>query len=52
MDLASKVVGSSRVGVKHQITLSAQAMEVLKLEVGDYILFVRDDGRVLIKKAD
>jgi len=48
----SKALGTSKVTVKHQITLPAKVLEVLRLEPADYVAFVKSDGSVLLKKVE
>ena len=48
-EMTPKGLGASRVGNKNRVTLSPEVMKLLKLELGDYIAFVRSDGFVILK---
>jgi hypothetical protein len=50
--MAPKVLGSAKVRVKNQITLSTEVAKLLKLELGDYVAFVKSDGFVILKKVE
>lgn len=47
-----KILGMSTVSGKHQIVVTREVFEKLKLSVGDKILWVEDEGRVYVKKAE
>jgi len=51
-ELKPKALGTAKVRVKNQITLSTEVVKLLKLELGDYVAFVRSDGFVLVKKVE
>lgn len=47
-----KILGMSRVSVKHQIVITQEAFEKLGLDVGDRILLIEENGKIFIKKAE
>jgi hypothetical protein len=51
-ELKPKALGTAKVRVKNQITLSTEVAKLLKLELGDYVAFVRSDGFVILKKVE
>lgn len=46
-----KVLGTSRVTRRFQITLVKQVRDLLEIQEGDLIIFIRHKDSVLIKKA-
>lgn len=45
-----KVLGTSKVGPKHRITLVKPVQERLKVKIGDLIIFIEDEkGNILLK---
>ncbi len=46
-----KVVGKSTVTGKHQLTLPKSVREFLRAENGDLIVFIKDHGRILVKRG-
>ena len=51
-EMMPKALGTAKVRVKSQITLSPEVIRLLKLEVGDYVAFVRSVGFVILKKVE
>jgi len=47
-----KTLGDSKLSSKFQITIPRTVREFLKVEAGNLILFIKDDGNVLIKKGE
>jgi len=46
----SLTLGSSKVGARGQVTIPKKARDEFGLEPGDVIVFVKEDGNLLIKK--
>ena len=51
-EMMPKALGTAKVRVKSQITLSPEVIRLLKLELGDYVAFVRNVGFVILKKVE
>jgi AbrB family looped-hinge helix DNA binding protein len=47
-----RTIGDSKLSSKFQATIPKSVREFLKLEAGDLILFVRDDGSILLKRGE
>ena len=45
----SKIVGSSRVTTRYQITIPRQVREKLEINAGDVVAFVEEDGNYSIR---
>ena len=48
----AKALGTAKVRVKNQITLSTEVVRLLHLELGDYVAFLKSDGFVILKKVE
>lgn len=48
----SKLLDSKKVMQESRVSLSKQVREYLTLEVGDYIMFIEENGRIYLKKAE
>lgn len=44
-----RLLGSSKITARHQVTLPEDAMKILKIKEGEVIAFVEEDGKVIIK---
>jgi len=49
--LIDSILGMSRLSPKFQVTISKDAREKFKLRAGDKILFIEEDGKLVIKKG-
>jgi AbrB family looped-hinge helix DNA binding protein len=47
-----KALGDSKLSAKYQVTIPKRVRELLKLDVHDLVLFVVDNGNVLLKKGE
>jgi len=47
-----KTLGDSKLSSKSQVTIPKIVRELLRVEAGDLVLFVKDNGNVLIKKGE
>lgn len=47
-----KTLGDSKLSSKFQVTIPRTVRAFLKTEAGDLILFIKDDGNVLLKKGE
>jgi AbrB family looped-hinge helix DNA binding protein len=45
-----QILGSSKVGARGQVTVPKKARERFNLATGDVILFIEEDGKLIIKK--
>jgi len=46
-----KILGLSKLSAKYQVTIPKDARERFNLHVGDRILFVEEDGKLILKKG-
>lgn len=46
-----KVLGTSKLTRKFQVTVPKSAREILELETGDLLVFVKDDGKIIVKRG-
>ncbi len=46
-----QVVGKSTITGKHQLTLPKSVREFLRAENGDLIVFIKDHGRIVVKRG-
>jgi len=47
----NKILGLSKLSAKFQVTIPKDARERFNLNVGDRILFVEEDGKLVLKKG-
>jgi len=45
-----QILGSSKIGTRGQVTIPKEAREEFTLRSGDIILFVNENGKLVIKK--
>ena len=50
MDL--KILGTSKIGTRGQVTIPKEAREKFNLKPGNIVLFIEKDGRLMIVKGD
>lgn len=46
-----KTLGSAKISTKGQVTIPARARAKFDLEVGDIILFLEEDGELILRKG-
>lgn len=46
-----RILGTTRVGPKYRITIIKKAQEKLEVNVGDVIIFLEQDGEIVIRPA-
>lgn len=46
-----EVLGKSTITGKYQLTLPKNVRELLGADNGDFIVFLKDEGRVLVKRG-
>jgi AbrB family looped-hinge helix DNA binding protein len=46
-----KQLGAAKILPKGQVTIPVEARRVMKLDVGDYVVFEEEDGRLVLSKA-
>jgi len=44
------LLGSSKIGTRGQITIPKKAREKFSLKTGDIVIFVEENGKLLIKR--
>ena len=44
----SKILGSSKVSVRYQVTIPEEVRELLKIKSGQTIGFVEEDGKICV----
>jgi AbrB family looped-hinge helix DNA binding protein len=44
------ILGSAKVGTRGQVTIPKKARDEFLLKRGDVVLFVKEDGKLVIKK--
>ncbi len=44
------ILGSSRIGTRGQITIPKKAREKFHLKTGDIVIFVEENGKLIIRK--
>jgi len=50
--LKGKVLGSAKIMTKGQVTIPKAVRERFNLNVGDVVLFIEEDGKLLLKKGE
>lgn len=46
-----KTLGAAKISTKGQVTIPAEARKRFNLNVGDLILFIEEDGKLVLKKG-
>jgi len=49
--MKTKTLGAAKLSTKGQVTVPADARRKFDLNVGDLILFIEEDGKLLLKKG-
>ena len=44
----AKIIGSSKVTKRYQVTIPDEARKILKISIGDTLAFVEENGRVFV----
>jgi len=47
----AKTLGSAKLSTKGQVTIPVAARNKFKLEIGDLILFLEEDGKLVLRKG-
>jgi AbrB family looped-hinge helix DNA binding protein len=47
-EIMAKIIGSSKVTKRYQVTIPNEARKILKISVGDTLAFVEENGKVFI----
>ena len=45
----AKILGSSKVTVRYQITVPEDVRKIMKIEAGQTLAFVDEDGKIVLK---
>ncbi|MEM2027550.1 MAG: AbrB/MazE/SpoVT family DNA-binding domain-containing protein [Candidatus Bathyarchaeia archaeon] len=46
-----KTLGAAKISTKGQVTIPAEARRRFNLNVGDLVLFIEEDGKLILKKG-
>ena len=49
--MKEKTLGAAKLSTKGQVTVPADARRKFNLNVGDLILFIEEDGKLVLKKG-
>jgi AbrB family looped-hinge helix DNA binding protein len=49
--LIERTLGATKLSTKGQVTIPVDARRRFKLEVGDLILFIEEDGKLILRKG-
>jgi AbrB family looped-hinge helix DNA binding protein len=49
--MKAKTLGAAKLSTKGQVTVPADARRKFDLNVGDLILFIEEDGKLVLKKG-
>jgi AbrB family looped-hinge helix DNA binding protein len=49
--LTGKVLGACKISTKGQVTIPSDARKRFQLTVGDLILFIEEDGKLILRKG-
>ena len=47
-DNMAKIVGSSKITKRYQVTIPEEARKILKISIGDTLAFIEENGRVFV----
>ena len=45
-----RILGSSKIGKRGQVTIPKKAREDFRLNIGDIVVFIKDNERLIVKK--
>ena len=49
--MASKMLGSAKLSTKGQVTIPVAARQKFNLKIGDIILFLEENGKLVLRKG-
>jgi len=49
--LKERILGTAKISTKAQVTVPVEVRRKFKLEVGDLVVFLEEDGRIVLRKA-
>jgi len=49
--LTAKTLGACKLSTKGQVTVPSEARKRFKLNVGDLIVFIEEDGKLVLRKG-
>jgi AbrB family looped-hinge helix DNA binding protein len=45
----AKILGASKVTVRYQVTVPEEVRKIMKIKVGQTLVFAEEDGRIILK---
>lgn len=49
--MKERILGTAKISTKAQVTIPVEVRKKFKLEIGELLVFVEEDGRLLLRKA-
>ena len=49
--MAREILGTSSMSHKHQVTIPKKAVEKFKIKTGETLVFVEEDGKLVLRKG-
>ena len=49
--LKERILGTAKISTKAQVTVPVEVRKKFKLEIGDLIVFLEEDGKIVLRKA-
>jgi AbrB family looped-hinge helix DNA binding protein len=50
-DLRERILGTAKISTKAQVTIPVEVRKKFKLDIGDLIVFLEEDGKIVLRKA-
>lgn len=50
-DLRERILGTAKISTKAQLTIPVEVRKKFKLDIGDLIVFLEEDGKIVLRKA-
>jgi len=49
--LKERILGTAKISTKAQVTIPIEVRKKFKLEIGELLVFVEEDGKLVVRKA-